>query len=70
MKHPRIEIKRARNKEFYGVIIASNGKMLWKTSETYKRRAGVLKAIGRTADIVGCECIYNIEIIDTTKKKP
>lgn len=42
---PRIEIKRATNKEFYAVVIAKNGKQVWKTSETYKRKASVRNAL-------------------------
>jgi len=38
-------IRRARNKEWYAVVLAPNGKMLWKTSETYKRKRSAERAI-------------------------
>lgn len=40
----KFKVKRAKNGEVYGQIIAANGKELFRTSETYKRRAGVMKA--------------------------
>lgn len=56
----KIEIRRAKNKEFYGVLFSPNGKVTWKTPETYKRRAGVHNAIrsmkdtARGARVVDC----------------
>lgn len=39
-----IHIKRAKNGQFYFIVKAKNGKTL-VTSEQYKRKAGVMKAI-------------------------
>lgn len=44
-KRPKFVIRRAANKEFYGQFIAANGKEVWRTSETYKRRSSVVKAV-------------------------
>jgi len=41
----RIEIRRDAGGGWYAVAIARNGKMIWRTSESYKRRAGVMGAI-------------------------
>lgn len=38
------ELCRSRNKEFYGRAIR-NGREIWRTSETYKRKLPVKKAI-------------------------
>lgn len=42
---PRYEIKRARNKELFWRFIGKNGEQISRGSETYKRRAGVMKSI-------------------------
>lgn len=44
-----IEIKRARNGEFYALHrFAGNRKPAWKSSETYKRKRSVINAIWET----------------------
>lgn len=45
-----IEIKRAKNKEYFFIVKARNGKTL-VTSETYKRKASAYKAIRAVIDI-------------------
>jgi len=43
---PRYEIKRSRNnKELFWRFIGKNGEQISRSSETYKRRAGVMKSI-------------------------
>lgn len=37
--------KQDKNKEWYAVLISRNGRMVWKTPETYKRRAGAEHAV-------------------------
>lgn len=37
-------LKKSRNGEWYMQLISSNGREQWRTSETYKRRAGAIKA--------------------------
>lgn len=59
-KKPKIQIlKSVINGEFYARLIASNGKEVWRTSETYERIAGVRGAIKVLQS--------PIEIVDTTK---
>lgn len=42
---PRYEVKRANNKELYWRFIGKNGEQISRSSETYKRMAGVMKSI-------------------------
>jgi uncharacterized protein YegP (UPF0339 family) len=61
-KKPRYVLLRStKHGEFYAQFIAANGKEVWRTSETYKRRGGVRKAI----DLMNSD-VYAIE--DLTKK--
>lgn len=41
----KIHVKQAKNGEWYAVLISRNGKKVWRTSETYKRKAGVENAV-------------------------
>lgn len=46
----KFHIKRAKNRQWYVVLVAANGRVLF-TSETYKRFAGcrnLMKAMGST----------------------
>lgn len=64
----RFEIKRAIDGQFYGVISARNGNVLW-TTETYTQRVGVRKAMNALARFFRYE--FPLDVIDTTKvRKP
>lgn len=45
------DLRRARNKEWYVALIGANGEEVWKTSETYKRKAGARKAFFLLTDV-------------------
>ena len=46
MANPKFVIRRTRkSRQWYAVWIAKNGKTVWKTSETYTRKASLLRAI-------------------------
>lgn len=51
-RHNRFEIRRTRNNQFRGYIIAKNGEIVWTTPETYTRKASVLKAIRVVRDAI------------------
>lgn len=62
----KIKIKRSKeNGEFYAVLIADNGKQVWKTSETYKRKGGVDKAVAVLN--AGFDSFTLPNVIDETK---
>ena len=42
----KLKLKRARNKQWYFVIVARNGKII-ATSETYKRKSSAEKTMSR-----------------------
>lgn len=41
------------NGQFYMCAISPNGKQIWKTPETYKRRQGAVKALNALFKMVG-----------------
>ena len=41
----KFEVRRQKNLQWYAVILASNGRMLWRTSESYLRKRSAQKAI-------------------------
>lgn len=42
----KFKIKKAKNKEFYFILVARNGQTI-VTSETYKRKSACLKIMGK-----------------------
>lgn len=58
-----IRIKKADNGEYYASIYSSNGKQIWKTSETYKRK----RTVDRAIDIISHIMDKGFNIIDETK---
>lgn len=61
-----IRLRRAENKEFYILITGVNGEELYKSSETYKRRAGAEKSVAALAKVFGNNASQ--KIIDETKR--
>lgn len=62
----KFKISKAKNGEFYFTLHANNGKVV-STSETYKRKATMLKTIGNLLIITGVASCNEYE--DTTIKK-
>lgn len=48
-----IVIKRAKNKEWYFIVKARNGKVLVKSTDTYKRKRSVITAINALKKSLG-----------------
>ena len=63
IRKPKIEINKAKNKEFFLTLKASNNKKVMTSGETYKTLQGVKNAIKATKKI-----IKGAIIIDNTKK--
>lgn len=64
MKTPRYEIRKAKNKQFYFVLIAADNKVI-ATGETYKTKLGAAKATRRIKEIF--EEYGNLVLVDKTK---
>lgn len=60
----KIVIKQDSKKEYYANLIARNGKVVWKTPDGYKTRAGVMKAV----DLINSSYSWGYSVIDETKK--
>ena len=50
MRYPRFEVVHSGPRCFFGRFIAANGKEVWRTSETYKRRRDARHAIACIGD--------------------
>ncbi len=59
----KIEVNKAKNREFYLTIKSGNNKKVMTSGETYKTRQGVQNALKATKRI-----IKNAVVIDNTKQ--
>jgi uncharacterized protein YegP (UPF0339 family) len=59
----KIEINKAKNKQFFLTIKSANNKKVMTSGETYKTRQGVMNAVKATKKI-----IKSAQVIDKTKK--
>ena len=60
---PKIEINKAKNKEFFLTLKSANNKKVMTSGETYKTRQGVENAVKAAKKIV-----KNAKVIDNTIK--
>lgn len=55
MRKSKFHVKKAKNGELYWTLVASNGRQICKSSETYKSKQNVKKSIEATR-----KAFYNI----------